>query len=458
MQGEYAKPINMTQNMDYEGLEFKMVLNAMKEIVWVNGKAAAFLQSVLCIERHLDPSSIDEWHNYLKKVRDSTVKKMSISLLTKKKELMHFIAYGIYVHWNETYIIHFRPVANPFSVIELYDKTFQMLDETQIGACIAGVNGFIFSANDTANFIVPNVGQMSIVELFRRFFNTEQLGYYIKLLNERENFSTDVFCYLTNKNYHLMYRFDREFKVHFIMMQPLFLQEITINHMESSNNNYLDKETAASIVHEIRNPLTVLQGFVDLMVQDTSKNEQYIQLLGNEIRRMEHLLGGMLQLLKPTAKSEPIEFNSFMKKIILLFEMDVKNKNICLVYGQSSEQCYILGNEYALTQVFINIIKNSIQAMDSNGVITVTFNRTENKELEICIKDTGSGMSEVQLANLFIPYYTTKEYGTGLGLPVVKKLLEDMGGRIDIRSELGKGTEVFIYLQLASECNCNLIN
>lgn len=455
MQEEYVLPL-ITQQVNNDEFNFMMVLNAKKEIIWVNEKALNFLGADLSIENHLDPSSMSEWYSYLNKVKVSSVDKVYVSLLNKRKEFVHFIASGTYNHWNETYVIKFKPIYNRRLFVEQYDKTFKILDEMHIGVYVSRINGFIFSTNETAKSIVPNACQMSIFTLFQRFFNPEQFGHYIKLLNEHTSFSAEVTCKITNNQYHLMYRFDYDCELHVVMIQQLLLKEMA--EQQSKRDESLDKETAASIVHEIRNPLTALQGFITLMKSDGIHNAQYLQALENEILRMDYLLSGMLQSFKPKAKCSPIECNTFLQQILLLLEMDVKNKNICLIYSQSSEPCYILGNEYSLTQIFINIIKNSIQAMNHNGSIAITFNKTPNNELEICIKDTGCGMSEEQLSNLFVPYYTTKESGTGLGLPVVKKLLEEMNGRIEVQSELGKGTEVYIYLQLTSESNILFIN
>lgn len=456
MQGELVMPLKMTQEFGRDDLDYMMVLNDKKEIVWVNGKAAAFFQSDLCVEHHLHPSSVEKWYRYLEDVKQSTIKKSHVSLLNKRNRLVHFIAYGVFNHWNETYVINFRLADNQLSMYELYEKTFKMLDEMHIGAYVSRLNGFIFSANETAKYIVPNACQMSIVTLFRKFFVGEQFAQYIKLLNNRESFSIDVTCPTTKENYHLIYRFDRDFDLHVVMIQHLLMKEIV--EQRTKTTDYIDKETAASIVHEIRNPMTALQGFIDLMTQDETNNPQYLKLLANELQRMEHLLSGMLLLLKPKVECQPIECNRFLQKILLLLEVEVKNKNICLVYSQSNEPCYILANEVSLSQIFINIIKNSIQAMNANGSIAITFNKTTQHELEICIKDSGCGMSEEQLVHLFTPYYTTKENGTGLGLSIVKKLLEEMDGRIEIRSELGAGTEVFIFLQLAGDCHCNFTN
>lgn len=455
MQSEYTLPLTGSKHAN-EALDFRMVLNENKEIIWVNDKAARLFQSDLCIERHIDPSSFHKVEKFFTEVKESTIKKSYVSLLNKQKKILHFFAYGMFDQWNETYVISFRIVKDIVSLVEFYNKTFKMLDDIKIGACVAKLNGFIFSANETAKYFIPNVCNMSVVSLLRKFFDDKQFDYYIKLLNNREEFSANITCQSTNEKYRLIYKFDSDSELHFFKIQHYLLKD----HGEKlpKSPNYLDMQTAASIVHEIRNPLTALQGLVELMKVDDTNKTTILPVIGDELHRMDQLLTGMLQLLKPKVECSAIELNSFLQKIFRLVEIDVKNKKTCLIYSQGAEPYYIVGNEHSLTQVFINVIKNSIQAMSSNGSITITLNKVHSNEIEICIKDSGCGLSEEQLAELFKPYYTTKEDGTGLGLPVVKKLLEEMNGRVEVRSELGQGTEVYIYLQEALDHRFILAN
>lgn len=455
MNSEYMLPLKLQEEQE-DSLIYRLILNEQKEIVWVNEKAERYLQFDLRIEHHLDSEGMEGWHKYLNKLKQATMKKSYVSLLDKRKKVVHYIAYGMYDQWNKTYVIDFRQVSHPLRLNELYDKTFKILDSLHIGAFASPINGFIFLVNETAKHLVPNACQMSIRTLLRRYFDNDQFGHYIKLLNKREPFSADVICNRTHEHYRLMYQFDSEFELDVMLVQHLLFKDLAEQRTKLLPS--IDKQTAASIVHEIRNPLTTLQGFVDLMKVDEVSNTQYLQMLDHELRRMEQLLSGMLQYFKPKIQCLPIECNRFLNKILLLFEADVKSKNICLVYGRSSDSCYMLANEHSLTQVFMNLIKNSMQAMETNGSITITFNKYEHNELEICIKDLGNGMSEEQIKNMFTPYYTTKENGTGLGLVIVKKLMEEMGGRIEVQSMLGHGTSVYLYLQLASACDCSFTN
>ncbi|MBN1226023.1 MAG: GHKL domain-containing protein, partial [Deltaproteobacteria bacterium] len=102
-----------------------------------------------------------------------------------------------------------------------------------------------------------------------------------------------------------------------------------------------------------------------------------------------------------------------------------------------------------LYRAFFNIFINAVQSMKNGGDITITI-KEENKNYHIHIRDTGEGISKKNINKIFNPFFTTKDKGSGLGLPIVKKILEGHNGTIDIKSEVGKGTSVFITLPLKS--------
>ena len=108
-----------------------------------------------------------------------------------------------------------------------------------------------------------------------------------------------------------------------------------------------------------------------------------------------------------------------------------------------------IGNAGQFRQVFWNLIKNALKAMPDGGRLRLDFPEHGRRDVRIVVADTGRGMSDADKANLFEPFYSGFENGRGLGLSIVRKIIDDYDGRIDIRSELGKGTEVLITLPLA---------
>ncbi|MFB7160315.1 ATP-binding protein [Lysinibacillus sp. NPDC056232] len=200
-------------------------------------------------------------------------------------------------------------------------------------------------------------------------------------------------------------------------------------------------QMAASIAHEIRNPLTSLKGFTELLkLNADEESRMYLSVIDSELQRMEQILSELLVLSKPTSmKVELLELDNIVKQVIEFMLPDALMKNIMIQYISPSTQVYIGGNENRLKQVFMNLIKNAMESMNNGGTITVEMN-ADCAIVELLIKDEGVGMDSATLQNLFQPFYTTKSAGTGLGLAFVKKVIEEHEGVIGVNSELQKGT------------------
>lgn len=202
-------------------------------------------------------------------------------------------------------------------------------------------------------------------------------------------------------------------------------------------------QMAASIAHEIRNPLTSLKGFTELLkLNADEESRMYLSVIDSELQRMEQILSELLVLSKPTSmKVELLDLDNIVKQVIEFMLPDALMKNIMIQYISSTNQAaYIGGNENRLKQVFMNLIKNAMESMNNGGTITIEMNVIDCTMVELMIKDEGNGMDSSTLQNLFQPFYTTKSTGTGLGLAFVKKVIEEHEGLIDVNSELQKGT------------------
>ncbi|MGN4126458.1 ATP-binding protein [Lysinibacillus sphaericus] len=212
-----------------------------------------------------------------------------------------------------------------------------------------------------------------------------------------------------------------------------------IEHQQALN---VVGQMAASIAHEIRNPLTSLKGFTELLkLNADEESSMYLSVIDSELQRMEQILSELLVLSKPTSmKVELIELNHIVKQVIEFMLPDALMKKIMIQYISSSTQVYIGGNENRLKQVFMNLIKNAMESMHNGGTITVEMNVIDCTLVELMVKDEGSGMDNNTIQNLFQPFYTTKSTGTGLGLAFVKKVIEEHEGVIGVNSEIQKGT------------------
>ncbi|MBM7693114.1 two-component system, sporulation sensor kinase E [Peribacillus deserti] len=209
-------------------------------------------------------------------------------------------------------------------------------------------------------------------------------------------------------------------------------------------------ELAAGIAHEIRNPMTALKGFIQLLqgsIQDDFST--YFRVITSELQRIETIITEFLVLAKPQAvKFLQRDINAILIETIELLTAQSLMQNIQFetCYNSEIENIYCEGNQ--LKQVFINIIKNAIEVMPNGGTIKVETDTYKEKYVCISISDQGQGIPEEKIKKLGEPFYTTKERGTGLGLMVSYKIIEEHKGWIDVESKLGSGTTFRIFLPL----------
>ncbi|QOR64678.1 PAS domain S-box protein [Cytobacillus suaedae] len=206
-------------------------------------------------------------------------------------------------------------------------------------------------------------------------------------------------------------------------------------------------QIAAGIAHEIRNPLTSIKGFIQMMGED-SKNEHYYDVLMSEIDRINQVTNDFLILAKPQAQNFKVHpVNHIVSEVILLMQPEALLHDVEFTYLPYDEELQLLCDRNELKQVFINIIKNSIEAMPLGGFITIHTFPIENK-VQIEITDSGIGIPKERIVNIGQPFYTLKEKGTGLGLMTTIKIIEKHHGTFQLQSEEGKGTTVTIDFPL----------
>lgn len=210
-------------------------------------------------------------------------------------------------------------------------------------------------------------------------------------------------------------------------------------------------QLAASIAHEIRNPITSLKGFTQLLLKTaTEDSKRYLNVIDDEIQRMEEILTEFLQISKPVnteytyfeVQQLMTEVVNFMAPQALMQVIDI------VVLLEISNGSKILGNRNLLKQVFINSIKNAIESMPDGGKIHINIKCVGNNSINIEIHDQGQGIAGKDLDKIFDPFFTTKNTGTGLGLSHVSKVIEAHGGTIEVSSTVGKGTTFIFILPL----------
>lgn len=210
---------------------------------------------------------------------------------------------------------------------------------------------------------------------------------------------------------------------------------------------------AAYIAHEIRNPLVTIGGFARILLQEYADHKRVkcnAEIIVEEVNRLENILANIMDFSKPVETVMTLtQINELLESTCSLMRPYFKSVHIQLVEKFNPEIPKIIVDQMQMKQVFINLIKNAAESMPQGGTLTIETN-AENESIKIDIIDTGEGMSPKVMQNLFVPFFTTKIDGTGVGLAVSQKIIDDHNGFIKIKSELKEGTTVSIFLPIKS--------
>ncbi|MEC0209804.1 ATP-binding protein [Paenibacillus ehimensis] len=220
--------------------------------------------------------------------------------------------------------------------------------------------------------------------------------------------------------------------------------------VERAEKMYLVGELAASFAHEIRNPLTVVSGFLQLMGKNQIAEEakhDYLRMMITELERAQAIISDYLAIAKPKSDSiQLIQVEPLLRQIIELMS-PYAHMNTVSIASSIEQGLQLKADASRLSQSLINIVKNGIEAMPDGGTLEIKAYRQQRKLL-IEISDQGIGMTQAEIDRLGTPFYTTKEKGTGIGTMVALGIIGSMGGRTEVHSEKGAGTTFTIILPI----------
>ncbi|MDH4424781.1 MULTISPECIES: PAS domain S-box protein [Bacillus] len=212
-------------------------------------------------------------------------------------------------------------------------------------------------------------------------------------------------------------------------------------------------QLSTAIAHEIKNPLTAMKGFMQLLKSMENKNtEHYIDIMLAEVERIDSITNEFMTLAKPEAlEIKTNDLNVLMKQIVMLLEPQAIMNCIQIKTEFTSDTSFILCEENQLKQAFINILKNAIEATPMGGEILIQIEYVpDQNQVNIRFTDYGCGIEQERIPYLGEPFYSLKENGIGLGLMICYKIIEKHQGKILIESEVGKGTTVNINLPIST--------
>jgi signal transduction histidine kinase len=210
---------------------------------------------------------------------------------------------------------------------------------------------------------------------------------------------------------------------------------------------------SAGIAHEIKNGMVPIRTFMQLMLEK-SDDRELAASVERELKRIDSMVSQMLRFVavKPVTFA-PVRIQDLLEIILRLLQHQIDEKIISVTRDYQADPGVVNGDEAQLQQVLMNLLLNAVEAMTVNGALTVSTSNARDEgggaRVEIQVKDTGVGIRKENLEHIFEPFFTTKKNGTGLGLAISQRMVWEHQGRIEARSEFGKGATFIISLPAA---------
>jgi two-component system sensor histidine kinase AtoS len=213
-------------------------------------------------------------------------------------------------------------------------------------------------------------------------------------------------------------------------------------------------EVAAGIAHELRTPLTSIRGFVQFLQGSTDPREwqEYGDIIIREVDGMNRIISELLSLVRPHPLNlVATDLNQLVEETLLLARENAGKGRIAFVIELSAFMKPVMADRGQIKQVLLNVLVNATQAITGNGKVQVTTSMAGPGEASICVSDTGCGIPEAVRERIFDPFFSTKPTGTGLGMAIARRIIEDHHGRIQVDSTEGAGSSITLILPCLPE-------
>lgn len=442
-----------------------IIFESSKGIVKMNSVAKQIFANVNEneLEEKMDKTSLLKWRKFLTEATSSSLASCELYVTIPPTGICKFEVEGGYNHSTQQHVIRFKQAHHETTlrkhVLEGLTKYEYLFNNVPYGMVMTTVNGVILEANKKVE---------AFFDVDSHSLKGKSANLLFELIPESKYNSKPFFKILENKGSAemMLSRVDRNGEAKFYQFISTYNKSLDMyltvirddtekillkKQIDHSRSLSTLGQLAASIAHEIRNPMTSLKGFTQLLSQQvTDEGKQYLEIITSELNRMESILNEFLVLSKPVERSfRFISLSSIIKQVVDFMHPQGIIQNIELdFFTKNKDSDCILGDAYELKKVFMNIFKNAFEVMPNGGTVTITQSLIENNQVRVSVKDEGGGMPPEQIHKIFLPFYTSKEEGTGLGLAHAVQTIEDHGGCIEVESEIGKGTTFHLMLPI----------
>jgi PAS domain S-box-containing protein len=346
-------------------------------------------------------------------------------------------------------------------LLEIYvdvnvDKDFSVLSKNTDPFFIVNMSGQLVYVNNVCEELLQysrnDLKNMNLSDIFISSALSDTLTFFIEKQREQ----------LVNFDSKITLRPGNPIDVNVTTFPILFNNEVVGNYVVLKDITMIKRERqllsekqaaagqlAAGIAHEIRNPITAIKGFLQLIMGEHKGEKTYFRIVESEINRVETILKELMVLAKPTKINyKKLDIRFLLDKVLTLMESQTLLKNIEVIKNFQALEVSIIGDENQMKQVFINYIKNAIEAMKDGGKLIVEGIHL-NEGVHIRIIDHGSGIPPEILRRINEPFFTTKEQGTGLGMLISNEIIEEHKGKLNIISNT-EGTCIEVILPTTS--------
>jgi signal transduction histidine kinase len=210
-------------------------------------------------------------------------------------------------------------------------------------------------------------------------------------------------------------------------------------------------EVSSAVAHSLRNPLANIRSSAELAMEfDSGPAHGNINDIIAQVDRMSKWVRELLQSLRPiNDEAEPVNLVAALHDSLMAYEHQISKARVKVVF-EPDQTPMVLSQQVQLTQILNSLLSNAVEAMDSGGALTIQIEPRDAQHVSVRVSDTGKGMSEEQRTMAFRPFFTTKQGGLGVGLVLVKRIMERFGGAVTLDSREGEGTTVRLTFKLLS--------